>query len=688
VTATGSGEDLLERLAALEQELRVLRNRVELLETRRDAAAQIKPPPRLAPPKPETKSRPLAPPSVPRVDLGRRIEELVGGRLLAVVGGAAIVLGAIFFFSLAIDRGWIGEAARVLIAAVASLGLLALGVWLQERKGHAQAALAAVGAAVATLYLTLAAAAVLYDLIPLALTLPLVLVVGAAATLLALRWDSRTLAGLGILGSLLAPGVADALDAYGMTFLVIALGAAAGVLVWRRWDWLAVASFVVAMPQVALWSLGDPRPLELVPLLSAIAVLTIACALGYELRAAGAQPRPSMVLLVSANALVTGALGYYALPHGEGEVSGGAWLVGVALAHAAGAVPLLRRRRAVAFVLLGIALTAADVAFGVLVDGAALPVGWALAALVLAGLARRLRAAREELQLALGAQLALGVAHVLAFDAPAESLENGDSSAVGALTVAAIAVSAFGCARLARPEPEERRILLDAVALAALVYATAVVLDGTPLVLALAGLAAILAELCARTREPVAAFGAPLVWLVAAGHVLSFEAPPRALRDGVDDLATAALAAAATRLGPALKIATPGAIQAGTLAAGTALVYLGSFAIVDSFQPGGGVIATGLDLEERQQGQVLLSVVWSLCGAATVAIGLVRRDLTLRLAGFALLGLAAAKVAVVDLSQLDSVYRVLSLVALGLLFLAAAYAYQRLRPRDEIGSSP
>jgi hypothetical protein len=700
MTVTRPGDELLERLAALEQELRMLRRRVEALETRPSAAVAPpagSPPPTHSPPPPAPKPVPERPrlpdlPSIPTADWARRIEELVGGRLLAVVGGAAIVLGAIFFFSLAIERGWIGEAARVLIAAAASSALLALGVWLEEKRGHTQAALAAVGAAVASLYLALAAAAVLYELIPLALTLPLVLAVGATATGLALHWDSRVLAGLGILGSLLAPGVADALDAYGMTFLVIALGAAAGVLVWRRWDWLAVGSFAVAMPQVALWALEEPRALELVPLLSTIALLTIACSLGFELRSPETPPRPSMVLLVSANALVTGALGYYALPHGEGQLSGGAWLVGVAVAHAAGAVLVLRSRRAVAFVLLGISLTAADVAFGVLVDGAALPFGWALAALALAALARRLHAAREELQLALGAQLALAIAHVLAYDAPLDLLESDDADVVAVSTVVAIAVSALGCARLARPEPDGRRIALDGVSLAALVFATALALDGTVLVVALAGQAALLAQLCTRRAEPVAAFGAPLLTLAAAGHVLALEAPPIALRDGVDDLGATALAlgavaGAAARLGPALAIAAPGAARAETLAAGAALVYLGSVAIVDAFQPGGDTIATGLDLEERQQGQLLLSVFWSLCGAATVAIGLGRRDMTLRLAGFALLGVAVVKVAVVDLSRLDSVYRVLSLIALGLLLLIAAYAYQRFRSPEEEGAA-
>ncbi len=38
------------------------------------------------------------------------------------------------------------------------------------------------------------------------------------------------------------------------------------------------------------------------------------------------------------------------------------------------------------------------------------------------------------------------------------------------------------------------------------------------------------------------------------------------------------------------------------------------------------------------------------------------------------------KVFVYDLSTLTSIYRVASLIALGLLLLASAFAYQRLRP--------
>ena len=49
------------------------------------------------------------------------------------------------------------------------------------------------------------------------------------------------------------------------------------------------------------------------------------------------------------------------------------------------------------------------------------------------------------------------------------------------------------------------------------------------------------------------------------------------------------------------------------------------------------------------------------------------------LAGFGLLTVAVVKVFAYDMAALQAEYRVLSFVVLGLLLLAGAYAYQRMR---------
>jgi uncharacterized membrane protein len=50
------------------------------------------------------------------------------------------------------------------------------------------------------------------------------------------------------------------------------------------------------------------------------------------------------------------------------------------------------------------------------------------------------------------------------------------------------------------------------------------------------------------------------------------------------------------------------------------------------------------------------------------------------MAGLAVLGLATAKVFLFDLSSLDIAYRVITLIVLGVLLIASALAWTRLKP--------
>ncbi|MGB4214220.1 MAG: DUF2339 domain-containing protein, partial [Dethiobacteria bacterium] len=72
---------------------------------------------------------------------------------------------------------------------------------------------------------------------------------------------------------------------------------------------------------------------------------------------------------------------------------------------------------------------------------------------------------------------------------------------------------------------------------------------------------------------------------------------------------------------------------------------------------------------------------WALYAAVLMAFGFIRRQPPLRYAAIALFGLTLAKVILYDLSFLKLVYRIISLVALGLILLIVSYLYQRHRGR-------
>jgi hypothetical protein len=124
-----------------------------------------------------------------------------------------------------------------------------------------------------------------------------------------------------------------------------------------------------------------------------------------------------------------------------------------------------------------------------------------------------------------------------------------------------------------------------------------------------------------------------------------------------------------------------------TVAAGIGLVYLASVLLVDFFQ---GRVGGPTAVEELQkQAQVAVSILWGLIGMGVFLAGIIGWRQGVRESGLGLLALATGKVFLFDLSYLDVAYRVLSLIGLGLLLLAGAYAYQSLRPRRPIaGDAP
>jgi hypothetical protein len=251
--------------------------------------------------------------------------------------------------------------------------------------------------------------------------------------------------------------------------------------------------------------------------------------------------------------------------------------------------------------------------------------------------------------------------------------------------VSMLAASCLGASHLIGQERKHWATALNVLGLGATAYLTAAALTGPGLVCAWSFEALALARLARAKRDAVAGYAAYGFLGLAALHVVVAEAPPAALLRGVSSLSAATVALGAIALVTFLTalVRSPTDPTRRWLLGGgaTALLYLASVAIVTAFQPAPGTTAeTVVALSVQQQGQMILSALWCVVGLAALIVGLKRRQATVRSVALGWLLLTVAKVFLYDLATLTSIYRVISFTVVGLLLLAGAFAYQRLRP--------
>src|SRR5205823_504553 len=256
------------------------------------------------------------------------------------------------------------------------------------RRGQTQAALATVAAGIAALYASAAATTLHYHLLSPVLGLVIAGAVGAFALVTAVRWDSQEIAGIGIVGALLAPVlVGSGTGTSSLVFMTIALLTAIGVVVYRRWAWLAVAAYAVSVPQAASWLYAEHDQRLWLTLLVATAfwLLYVVAALGYELRTPTESLRLSSASLLFVNASVAAAGVWWLIDDAGHRAGANAWLFGLAGAHVVLGTLVLGSRvsREIALLLYGVASALVGVAIAVTLDGPAVVAAWSAEALVL-----------------------------------------------------------------------------------------------------------------------------------------------------------------------------------------------------------------------------------------------------------------------------------------------------------------
>ena len=186
--------------------------------------------------------------------VSRNWEWWLGGNWLARIGILALIFGVGFFLKLAFDNDWIDETGRIVLGLVAGLALLGGGeIWSRR---YAAWARAVTGGGIAILYLSIFAAFSLYDLLSALETLGASLLVTLAASGLALRYESRAVAVLGILGGFVAPLLLAGSLAEQWVLLVYVLLLDLGVLAlaaFRNWRWFTLLGLVGSLLLFGFW---------------------------------------------------------------------------------------------------------------------------------------------------------------------------------------------------------------------------------------------------------------------------------------------------------------------------------------------------------------------------------------------------------------------------------------------------
>jgi uncharacterized membrane protein len=408
--------------------------------------------PRQAPPRP----RPQMPPRPARPRKPRReidLSKLAGALGLAWAGGIVTVLGVVFLFVLAVNRGWISPELRLAFGGAASLAVFAGGFWLRRRFGTTYAALAAVGAGIAGGFATLLAATALYGFISEPAALAAAAVIAAGATAVAVAWRSELVAALGLVGATLVPLMTvaedDELTFVGTGFAALLLAATAAVSIRQGWRYLLYAGLLAALPQsIGLVAQSEPTDWPVVWLTAVYAALLVGISVAVQLGRADRRIESFAATLLLVSAALAAASTAHLFDGKVGGVSREGIVLGViAAAYLALGAVFFRRVRDYSSLLWAVGLTVGAVSVGELLSGAWLAIAWAGEAAILAWLADTTRERR--FQLASAAYLGLALAYTLGHDAEPRALfEAATHPAAGVGSILAVAAGAGIVGRL------------------------------------------------------------------------------------------------------------------------------------------------------------------------------------------------------------------------------------------------
>jgi len=683
------------RVRALSRAIRALESRLAFLDVRSpatDAVPDITGVRDAPQPEPEF----VAPASVPPVDAAppadshaarareqETLETWIGGQWLLYIGVLAILIGVAYFEKLAFESAWLGETARVVQGAAAGLLLLYGGVRF-ARAGYAGYGHAIAATGIAALYVSIYASFNFYQLLDRPTAFLLMLAVTGGAVVLADRRRSQGLAvlavGGGYLTPFLLPGTSDAQIALFGYDAILAAGAG-GMAGRRTWPLLYATSYCGTAVTVAAWADRFYTPEKY---LRTEIFLTLFCALFvFMLRRCRwrgrAAEQVAWLLLLTAPAAYYIASLVVLIDHSTAFL---VWSVGLA---AVGATLAVHRsvRWGLAMDLAAIVplllWCSAPPARAHLADGL-----WACVGVYALGLAAQMRIAYTDRE-APPAEIAWLHLNGLGAFAAAYVLLLHDHLALTAIVAAAFALWQGGIALVLSRRAPERALHVGALGLTLTAIAIALEFDGPAVTVGWGAEGFAIVALGLRSgRRWMRTGGLALFAIAFTRAAWLLNAPPIV---GQAPFFNRRAACAAFLVSLAYGVAwlhrraVPGAtsrIRTTALLAAQALTLLWLTSEIRAYW---WTVQAALTRE------LMLSVTWAAYATVLVVIGLRRRFAPIRIFAIVVLAMAIVKVFAVDLAQLQRVYRVVSVLGLGMMLLLTSYLYQKSRGGTRIGSS-
>lgn len=640
-------------------------------------------------------------------------EETVGKRWMTWAGALALFISAGFFLKYAFDNQWLGPTGRVVLGIVAGLAMAAAGDYCVRRDMRALGQ-GLIGGASAILYISLFAAFAFYRLIPQAAAFAAMVAVTAAGMSLAVLHNAAALAFLAVLGGFLTPLMLstglDPRDALFSYLVLLDLGVL-GVAVFKRWRSLDILAFAGTWALFSGWYFTFYSSSALTPTLAWVTIfflIFLVVPFAYQLRTAASSKVESFVLAL-ANAMLTFGYCYVMLEYKYRFVLG---FVALAMAASYIILAVLLRRRIpddarTLFGFVGLSVVFLTLAVPLHLKLHGITMAWAVEGPVLAylGYVYRYRPVRIAGFIVLVlAVLRLFLAHWPLHREMYVLFFNRQFAAALFVPLAAAAYALIHHRWASGADYWDRLLSTTATVAAGLLLL--VILDGeagrwlqykavelkwhktylsssaTVVIWALGSIGFLGWALRSESRVYYYAGLVVLLWaaLVSLGAYSSSSRASYIIFINIRFLAgltvifaLAAFLWATKAYGPFfasdrlpvrhILLAAAGIFPLALISA-EAYHYC-----IENIRP---------RRKARWSGQMALSIVWGLYAVLSLIVGFSQRLRPLRMAALGLLAVTAVKLLLIDLANVQQIYRIVSFVVLGLTMIAASYLYHRL----------